>query len=68
MIKTILFDFGDVFIDLDKSATESSLIKLGVTSISNEMLETALQYEKGLINTEEFIANFRSKYPNISSK
>lgn len=68
MIKTILFDFGDVFIDLDKSATERSLIKLGVTSISNEMLETAMQYEKGLINTEEFIANFRSKYPNISAK
>ena len=36
MINTIIFDFGDVFINLDKPAIERSLSKLGVTSISKK--------------------------------
>lgn len=68
MIKTLIFDFGDVFINLDKPAIERSLNILGVCSITNEMLETAISYEKGLITTIEFITSFMKKFPTISSE
>jgi putative hydrolase of the HAD superfamily len=68
MIKTLIFDFGDVFINLDKPAIERSLNILGVCSITNEMLETAISYEKGLITTKVFITSFMKKFPTISSE
>ena len=34
MIDTIIFDFGDVFINLDKPAIEHSLFNLGVTTVT----------------------------------
>ena len=67
MINTIIFDFGDVFINLDKPAIERELFKLGVTSISEDMLEIAKQYEKGVISTNDFVTSFKTKYPSISA-
>ena len=67
MIDTLIFDFGDVFINLDKPAIERSLFALGVTFISDDMLETAMDYEKGLITTDNFINAFTTKYPCISA-
>jgi HAD superfamily hydrolase (TIGR01509 family) len=66
MINTIIFDFGDVFINLDKPAIERSLSKLGVTSISKKMIEMTMEYEKGVMSTDEFIATFTKIYPTIS--
>tara|TARA_B110000908_G_scaffold71120_1_gene85795 strand:- start:2727 stop:3344 length:618 start_codon:yes stop_codon:yes gene_type:complete len=66
MINTIIFDFGDVFINLDKPAIERSLSKLGVTSISKKMIEMTMEYEKGVMSTDEFIAAFTKIYPKIS--
>ena len=67
MIDTLIFDFGDVFINLDKPAIERSLFKLGVATITEDMLETALQYEKGLITTDDFVNAFTAKYPFITA-
>ena len=67
MIDTIIFDFGDVFINLDKPAIERSLHNLGVTAITEDMLQTAMQYEKGMINTDDFVRAFTAKYPSISA-
>ena len=67
MINTLIFDFGDVFINLDKAAIERSLLNLGVPSITEDMLQTAMQYEKGLISTEEFVTSLTTKYPAISA-
>lgn len=67
MIDTLIFDFGDVFINLDKPAIERSLFNLGVTTITDDMLQTAMQYEKGLISTGDFVNAFTSKYPSISA-
>ena len=58
MIKNLIFDFGDIFINLDKKATYIELEKLGITEISDEMMAVANEYEKGLISTDEFIAFF----------
>ena len=68
MINTLIFDFGDVFINLDKPAIERSLKKLGVSTITNEMLEIAMKYEKGLITTDVFINSFTKKFPKISTR
>ena len=68
MINTLIFDFGDVFINLDKPAIERSLNKLGISTITGEMIETAKVYEKGLISTNEFINSFTKKFPTITNK
>ena len=68
MINTLIFDFGDVFINLDKPAIERSMNKLGISTITNEMLEIAVNYEKGLISTDVFITSFTKKFPMISNK
>ncbi len=68
MIKTIIFDFGDVFINLDKEAPYRKMAKLGITSFSKEMIETNQLYETGMISTEGFLDFYKSKFPEISSK
>lgn len=67
MIDTLIFDFGDVFINLDKPAIERSLLDLGVTSITDDMLLTAMDYEKGLIHTDDFVTAFTTRYPSVSA-
>ena len=68
MIKTIIFDFGDVFIDLDKEAPYIKMKELGITSFTKEMIETNQLYETGRISTSEFIEFYRTEFPYISEK
>lgn len=63
MIKTIIFDFGDVFINLDKQATFRELKKSNIEELSEEIQKANKDYEMGLISTEAFI----SSYVNHSS-
>jgi putative hydrolase of the HAD superfamily len=62
MIKNIIFDFGDIFINLDKPATYREMAKLGVTDITEEMIAVYHQYEKGLMSTEEFVNFYHDKF------
>jgi putative hydrolase of the HAD superfamily len=66
MIKNIVFDFGDVFINLNKEATFIELAKLGVEDITKEMMNVAKQYEIGVISTEKFVHFFEKEF-NINS-
>ena len=66
MIKNIIFDFGDIFINLDKQATYEEMAKLGVTEISQDMMETYFKYEMGLISTDEFVGFYKEKFPSIT--
>ncbi|OSY89198.1 haloacid dehalogenase [Tenacibaculum holothuriorum] len=67
MIKNIIFDFGDVFINLDKQATYKELAKLEVTEVTEEMMQQYYQYEMGLTSTDEFVNWFHQKF-NISKE
>jgi putative hydrolase of the HAD superfamily len=67
MIKNIIFDFGDIFINLDKQGTYKAMAALGVTEITTEMMDVYHQYEKGLMTTEAFISFFYEKF-NIPKK
>jgi FMN phosphatase YigB (HAD superfamily) len=65
MIKNIVFDFGDIFINLDKKGFATALKKLGISQESNEMSPILQQYEMGLISTEKFLLFFEVKL-NVS--
>jgi putative hydrolase of the HAD superfamily len=68
MIKTIIFDFGDVFLNLDKPATARELKKLEISHFSEEMLHQNRLYEKGLISSEEFISGYCESFPKLTSE
>lgn len=55
MIKTLVFDFGDVFLNLDKKATALNLAKFDLLDFTPEMWDVNKKYEKGLMSTEIFI-------------
>lgn len=66
MIKTLLFDFGDVFLTLDKSATQNHLKRFGISEFNKEMLIKNQAYEMGLIPTKDFITYYTEKFPQLS--
>jgi len=62
MIKNIIFDFGDIFINLDKQGTYKAMADLGVTKITEEMITVYQNYEKGFMTTNAFIQFFHEKF------
>ncbi|MBU2920386.1 HAD-IA family hydrolase [Winogradskyella psychrotolerans] len=69
MIKTLIFDFGDVFINLDKQgAMKNALDVFNLETFENDMIRTNELYEVGKISTSEFIAFYKTKFPNITEK
>ena len=62
MIKNLIFDFGDIFINLDKGATHSALAKFGVLNIDADAMQVVHQYEEGKISTTAFVTFFSKKY------
>ncbi|MEX0996853.1 MAG: HAD family phosphatase [Flavobacteriaceae bacterium] len=68
MIKTLLFDFGDVFLNLDKEATSRELKKLGANQFTPEMQLLNNQYEKGEITSETFVNGYQKWFPKVSKQ
>lgn len=68
MIKTLIFDFGDVFINLNKDSTLIELQKLGITSFTEEMLQINIQYEIGKINTKSFVNSYLELFPENTAE
>jgi glucose-1-phosphatase len=66
MISNIIFDFGDIFINLDKQAPLNALKKLGLKEWNSELDELNLQFEKGKINEAQFIIGFKKQIPNAT--
>lgn len=64
MINTIIFDFGDIFINLEKEATIQEFKKLGLDGPNAELLEMNDQFERGKISEQEFIDGFKKFIPN----
>lgn len=54
MIKNLLFDFGDVFINLDKLKPYDKFKKLGYGEPTAKMLQFNKDYEIGAVTTKEF--------------
>jgi len=68
MIDTIIFDFGDIFINLDKEATISGLKKLGMTEWNSELDRLNLLFETGDISHDNFLSGFQEQLPNASTE
>ncbi|MFH6968455.1 HAD-IA family hydrolase [Flavobacterium sp. FlaQc-28] len=66
MIDTIIFDFGDIFINLDKQGTISGLQKLGLKEWNADLDRLNLLFETGDISYDDFVAGFQKQLPNAS--
>lgn len=66
MINTIIFDFGDVFINLEKEASIEAFRKLGLDGPNEELLSVNDLFEKGKISELQFIETFFKYIPNAS--
>ena len=62
MIKNILFDFGDIFVNLDKPATLRELEKHNIREVSEAIQQKNMDYEKGLISSADFLNAYSSEY------
>ncbi len=68
MIKTIIFDFGDVFINLDKSAMLREFSKFGDFRLTSKLQDIHNLYETGQLSTLEFIKNHQAILPKATEK
>lgn len=65
MIKAIIFDFGDIFVNLDKPATFRELKHHSIEDFTDTLVKNNLDYEKGLISSEEFITAYLTEYSQL---
>ncbi len=68
MINTIIFDFGDVFINLDKQGSLNALKKLGLSTWDNNLILANEQFEKGLISENNFLETLKKQVINANSE
>jgi FMN phosphatase YigB (HAD superfamily) len=66
MIDTIIFDFGDVFINLDKEGSVNEFKKLVLEGPNDELLNLNYAFEVGKITETKFIEGFQKFIPNAS--
>ena len=68
-IKTLIFDFGDVFINLDKQgAMQNALDLFELDELHEDLVAINTLYEQGLISTEEFLEFYTDNFPKLSKK
>jgi putative hydrolase of the HAD superfamily len=63
MIKNVIFDFGDIFINLDKDALFKELRCYGFDTLTPKLENLAQDYETGLISSEAFLEELKSHFP-----
>ncbi|MDD3004045.1 HAD family phosphatase [Flavobacterium sp.] len=59
MIKNIIFDFGDVLIDLNKTDWQKALQSIGINSWTDEINAINDLYEKGLCSEAAFLSEIQ---------
>lgn len=68
MIKNIIFDFGDIFINLDKQAPLLEMAKFGFTELTPELDTIFKEYEMGLLETDAFIDKLQAIFTNATKQ
>ena len=63
MIKNIILDFGDIFIDLDKPATARAMTKYGYKELTPDLEQLFNAYEKGEMDSPSFLKQVASHFP-----
>ena len=67
MINSIIFDFGDIFINLDKEGTANEFKKLGLENFNPEIMKRNDLFEKGQISEIAFLESFQKFIPDAST-
>ncbi len=68
MIKAIIFDFGDVFIDLDKEGTNKKLRELEVDHLPEAISAKNREYEQGFVTSDEISQHYRTHFPQLGKE
>ncbi|WNM19027.1 HAD family hydrolase [Flavobacterium capsici] len=68
MINAIIFDFGDVFINLEKQRSKDEFKKLGLDGPNDDLIAHNDLFEKGNISESQFIDCFKKYIPNASDE
>lgn len=63
-METIIFDFGDIFINLKYDAMKTAFEKLGLTTWDAELDKLNKKYEVGKIDELQFIEGIQKQIPN----
>jgi glucose-1-phosphatase len=66
MINTIIFDFGDIFINLEKEAQVEAFKKLGLNGPNDELIASNDLFEKGKLTEFQFLETFQKFIPKAS--
>jgi glucose-1-phosphatase len=64
MINTIIFDFGDIFINLETEKTKLAFEKLGLSVWNDELKAKNELFETGKISELNFLESFQKYIPN----
>jgi FMN phosphatase YigB (HAD superfamily) len=64
MINTIIFDFGDIFVNLEKETSILEFKKLGLDGPNEELLTMNDLFERGKVTELQFIECFQKYIPN----
>lgn len=68
MISTLIFDFGNVFIDLNNAYTPEYIKHFKSSKHFNAILKTNLAFEKGEISTDTFLNEYQAYFPEQSKE
>ncbi|MBD0776559.1 HAD-IA family hydrolase [Maribacter sp. ANRC-HE7] len=68
MIKNIIFDFGDVFINLDKEILFREIQKYDNTNLTADLLALSNDFEVGAISSGDFVKKLQIAFPSASSQ
>ncbi|MES2544433.1 MAG: HAD family phosphatase [Bacteroidota bacterium] len=68
MINAIIFDFGDIFINLDKETPIMEFKKLGLSNWNSELQALNLDFETGKITEADFLEGIQKHIPHASIK
>ncbi len=63
MIKHIIFDFGDIFINLDKQAPIIEMKKWGLKDFEPAFTNLLYSYEKGRLDSDTFLSKMKDYFP-----
>lgn len=65
MIKAIIFDFGDIFINLDKQATGRKLKTMHIEDLPDSLVAKNREYEQGFVSSNEISEFYRTEFPQL---
>lgn len=68
MIKAIIFDFGDVFVNLDKEGTNRKLKEMNIEDLPETISAKNREYEQGFVTSDEISDHYRTHFPQLEKE